>query len=318
MLTRTRCPGCGAEQLSPLQSCQTKEAMISIALCEGCGLTFVNPMFEDSDKATLQPNVRLLHRSRSAELDDAKALGRSRARAQRWEYAIHHWLKPKSRVLEIGAGDGALVELLLEHGHTPVALDPDADSCRYIHDRFGIKTIASRVEEADIDAEGEFDAVFMLNLIEHLEDPAAVLRELRRFLKQDGIVGIETPNILRTKVGPKRMYSFPHNYYFSPTSLLNMAVQQGYAPVQSREFPLDMFHLIVRKKEHVEPLPADSLSAEAKRVRHAIQNHRWSYYLRGQFLLRKLPGFRQTYLYGNPSDRLFEHPPGNQPGVPGQ
>ncbi len=257
MLTRTCCPGCSSAEISPLLSRRTKEATITIALCECCGLAFVNPMFEDADKAALEPNVRQLHRSRSAELGDARALKRSRRRANRWSYAITRWLKPPpdhSRVLEIGAGDGALVELLLRHGHEVVALDPDAESCGYIADRFGIRTIASRIDDAnleggaDFDVGGEgFDAVFMLNLIEHLEDPAAVLRRLHGVLNPGGIVAIETPNILRTKVGPRRMFSFPHNYYFSPQSLARLVQAQGYQPVHCRVYPRDMFHLIVRR-----------------------------------------------------------------------
>jgi SAM-dependent methyltransferase len=268
-------------------------------------LVFVNPMFEDRDKAALQPDVRQLHRSRSAELSDARALDRSRRRAERWSYAIERWLKPQSRVLEVGAGDGALVELLLKHGHTPVALDPDAESCAYVASRFGVRTLAARIEEADLAAEGPFDAVFMLNLIEHLEDPGATLKQLHPALREGGIIGIETPNILRTKVGPRRMYSFPHNFYFSPDSLLCLVSAQGYEPVQWREFPLDMFHLIVRKREAAPSLAIKPPGSHARQVRLAIRNHHRAYYLRGQFLLRKVPVFRNWYLYGRYRDRLF-------------
>lgn len=307
MLTRESCPGCTSEKLSPMGGYRTKEAEIGITLCEGCGLVFVNPMFQDTDKERLQPDVRQLHRSRSAELNDAKALHRSRKRAARWEYVLRDLLPPRSRVLEVGAGDGALVELLLKHGHTPVALDPDAGACDYVSSRFGVRTIAARVEDADLESAGPFDAILMLNLIEHLEDPANVMRVLRGFLRDGGLVGIETPNILRTKVGPKRMYSFPHNYYFSPQSLLQMVSAQGYEPVQWREFPLDMFHLIVRKSNSSVGSNALDGSAHATRVRNAIHNHRWVYYARLQFLFRKIPRFREWYLYGRYEDRHFAH-----------
>lgn len=302
MLTRNACPTCGGGRLSSLGSYATKEAGIQLALCEECGLAFVNPMFEDADKAALQPNVRQLHRSRSAELSDTRALRRSRQRAQRWEYAAHRWLQPASRVLEVGAGDGALVEWLLAHGHNPVALDPDAESCAYIHERFGVPVLASRVEEADLAAPGPFDAVFMLNLIEHLEDPAAVLRQLRAVLRPGGILAVETPNILRTKVGPRRMFSLPHNYYFSPVSLRRLLAREGYETVQCRVFALDMFHLVARVTEGVVADVRGEPVDPAAEVRRAIRRHRWAYYLRGQFLLRKVPGFRNWYLYGRHQD----------------
>jgi SAM-dependent methyltransferase len=193
----------------------------------------------------------------------------------------------------------------LKHGHTPVALDPDAGACTYVGERFGVQTIPSRVEDAELDRVGTFDAVLMLNLIEHLEDPGDVMRLLRPFLKDGGLVGIETPNILRTKVGPKRMYSFPHNYYFSPDSLLRMVSARGYEPVQCREFPLDMFHLLVRKAPSDAPVDCGAGPTHAAVVRRAIETHRWAYYARLQFLLRKIPKFRERYLYGNYQDRHF-------------
>ncbi|MCZ7639288.1 MAG: methyltransferase domain-containing protein [Verrucomicrobia bacterium] len=308
IIQRRVCPGCGGRNLAPLGRYATREAPLDVVVCEACGLAFTNPMLTDERKHELQPDVRRLHRSRSSELGDERALRRSRQRAARWEYLITSRLRPGSRVLELGAGDGALIELLLQHGHHPVALDPDESACDFLRQRFDIKTIPCRVEDADLNAWGDFDAVFLLNLIEHLEDPAAVLTKIGQHLRPGGLIAIETPNILRTKVGPRRMFSLPHNYYFSPNSLLRLVMACGYHPVHRRVFHRDMFHFTARWGGP----PARGLpvaDGPAEEVRRAIRQHAWAYYLGAQFLLRKLPGIRQWYLYGRYNDTHLEEAP---------
>lgn len=296
-----RCVACGGSTFHSLGQRPTRETMLHLSLCEGCGLVFANPMMTDATKAKLQPDLRRLHRSRSSELSNERALQRSRKRAARWEYVIANQLRPGSRVLEIGAGDGALIELLLKHGHRPVAMDPDQGACEFLQRQFKIETIACRIEDARLEDWGEFDAVFMLNLIEHLEHPGTVLSHLAQSLGDGGLVAIETPNILRTKVGPRRIFSLPHNYYFSPASLLRLLARQGFEPMHCRTFHLDMFHVTARRSADAAACCPNS-SGNAAAVCNAIQSHSWRYHLSGQFLLRKLPWLREWYLYGRYQD----------------
>jgi 2-polyprenyl-3-methyl-5-hydroxy-6-metoxy-1,4-benzoquinol methylase len=49
------------------------------------------------------------------------------------------------------------------------------------------------LEDQAFDA-GSFDMVTMSHVIEHVHDPAAVLRECRRILAPDGVLLLATPN----------------------------------------------------------------------------------------------------------------------------
>jgi 2-polyprenyl-3-methyl-5-hydroxy-6-metoxy-1,4-benzoquinol methylase len=50
----------------------------------------------------------------------------------------------------------------------------------------------SRVEDLEIDT--RFDVIFLLNLIEHVDDPVAVLKKMRDLLKPGGCILVKTPN----------------------------------------------------------------------------------------------------------------------------
>jgi 2-polyprenyl-3-methyl-5-hydroxy-6-metoxy-1,4-benzoquinol methylase len=53
-----------------------------------------------------------------------------------------------------------------------------------------------------------FDVVVLIHIIEHFFEPAAVLHKTRQLLRPGGLVFLETPNILRPKVVPGRVFSF--------------------------------------------------------------------------------------------------------------
>ena len=60
-------------------------------------------------------------------------------------------------------------------------------------------------------ADGSFDKVYAKHVIEHLNDPAAFLKEIQRILKSGGTVFVETPHF-----SSRVAYSEPqHKFFFS-------------------------------------------------------------------------------------------------------
>jgi 2-polyprenyl-3-methyl-5-hydroxy-6-metoxy-1,4-benzoquinol methylase len=86
------------------------------------------------------------------------------------------------------------------------------------------------VQDLDLPAEG-YDFAFMIQTIEHLDGPAAVLRSVRRLLKPGASVGIVTDNTgsLDFKLFRGRHwggYHFPRHFYlFDRRSLRALAAK---------------------------------------------------------------------------------------------
>ena len=102
------------------------------------------------------------------------------------------------RCLDIGAGSGDLLGLL--HQTWP---NMQANACDYHIERFALKDVP--VTQLDLNThplpypDASFDLVTCSEVLEHVENYRAVLREIRRVLKPGGLMVITTPNVLNMK-----------------------------------------------------------------------------------------------------------------------
>jgi 2-polyprenyl-3-methyl-5-hydroxy-6-metoxy-1,4-benzoquinol methylase len=113
------------------------------------------------------------------------------------------------RVLEVGAGCGALAVRLREAGFdvVPTDLDPPHD---WIH-----RLDLDNPEWTD-DTSGPFDMVVCVETLEHVENPRQVLRSIRALLRPGDRLLVSTPNVTHPHSRLK-MFLRGAPYIFGPT-----------------------------------------------------------------------------------------------------
>jgi glycosyltransferase involved in cell wall biosynthesis/phospholipid N-methyltransferase len=122
-------------------------------------------------------------------------------------------------VLEIGAGIGNLTGRLMSRRMLYVAGEQDPLHLHALRNRF-LRTPNVTIQKIDPELPADlagleecFDTVLCLNVMEHLEDPAAVLERLAATLKPGGAIVMLVPNVgalfgtLDRSLGHKRRYS---------------------------------------------------------------------------------------------------------------
>ena len=97
------------------------------------------------------------------------------------------------RALDLSPGDGATARLLASLGYAVVVTDYDRPP--------SLTQEIERVGGVDLNhflpfQSGTFDAVDLVEVIEHIENQAQLIREIWRVLKPGGRVLISTPNVL--------------------------------------------------------------------------------------------------------------------------
>jgi len=98
-----------------------------------------------------------------------------------------------SRILEVGCGGGFLSSLLVQGGANVVATDVVIHATQSLKDRGITKCLTFDAGQTWPFKQHSFQAVIMLDVLEHIEDDISCLHEARRVLNRDGIAVLTVP-----------------------------------------------------------------------------------------------------------------------------
>ena len=101
--------------------------------------------------------------------------------------------KSQSRVLDVGCGAGVLLKRMQDMGWEARGQEVDPKAVSAAQAR-GVRVDLGTLREQKY-PDAYFDAVHMAHVIEHVHDPAALLRECHRILKPGGVLVTLTPNV---------------------------------------------------------------------------------------------------------------------------
>jgi len=94
--------------------------------------------------------------------------------------------------LDIGGGNGVVSKRLEADGISPVVLEPGADGAANAKRRGLERVICSTLDKAELEPK-TFGAAGLFDVIEHVEDDVALLRQAHRVLKDSGVVCVTVP-----------------------------------------------------------------------------------------------------------------------------
>lgn len=215
--------------------------------CPVCSMTFANPC---PDQKTLElayglPREAYQKYFQSAYIDCDTILGES----AEWQRDLSiGYLRAmenkragkKGRLLDIGCGSGALLEVAQEMGWETTGVDYGdwrQDSLR--DDRLNI--YRGSLQGAGFENES-FDVVFMGSVLEHLSNPTEYLEIIRRLLKNNGIlyiVGIPNINSWTILLRIDRwLGNHPpgHLLFFSDKTIELILRQTGFSGIKTRSY----------------------------------------------------------------------------------
>jgi ubiquinone/menaquinone biosynthesis C-methylase UbiE len=124
-------------------------------------------------------------------------------------YSIAYPLVSEKVVLDIACGEGYGAKLLSEVANQVVGVDISEETIKYAEKKYSSKNLEFKVGSADeIPFEDNFfDVVVSFETIEHLENHEGMISEIKRVLKDDGLLIISSPN--KTEYSEAINYSNP-------------------------------------------------------------------------------------------------------------
>ena len=244
-LVSVSCTLCGAKETNPCANgtdfeYDTTDETFFFVTCRQCGHQYLDPRPASSELERIYPaDYYSFTGTTHALVGRLQRLWESRKVKLYREFVGDG----ERHLLDVGCGDGRLLQLLRDYGHPtwqPVGLEFDEAAVEHCR-KMGFEAHASRIEEfsEEESQKNRYDAVIMLQLIEHVEDPAAICDRVHALLKKDGVFIIETPNLggLDYRIFSGRWwghYHFPRHWnLFSRKSLERMLDQHGFEPIAS-------------------------------------------------------------------------------------
>ncbi len=137
------------------------------------------------------------------------------------------------RILEIGLGRGLILSRFLQQGHEVSGIDPGALERNMVPSvRSGATIYSQPAEEVEL-PKSSFDLIYGIHVVEHLRDPASVLRSCHDGLKPGGVLYLMTPNgsSVGLRLFGERWWNLEdptHVRFFSPRSISIMLSRAGF------------------------------------------------------------------------------------------
>jgi SAM-dependent methyltransferase len=142
---------------------------------------------------------------------------------------------PPGKVLDIGCGRGLTLHALEQLGWQTRGCELSETSSRHAREVLGLD-VACEGFRSELYADGEFDAVILWHVYEHLIDPRIVLRQLRRILRPGGVLALAVPNsdswqAKLTKYGWFHLDLPRHYSHFAAPWLRQRFLECGFRPI---------------------------------------------------------------------------------------
>jgi SAM-dependent methyltransferase len=205
--------------------------------CERCGLIYQNPRLEPQELEAYYP-------------DDYESYYRETKESLSWlqwkllEYGLRKRARlllqrqNAGRLLDVGCATGHFLYYVREHSHWQVqGVEPNHTAAQFAEETFHLDVYRGGLHEAKF-PDNYFDAVTMWDVLEHVEEPVAIMEEVWRILKPGGAFLVRLPiaDSLDAKLFGQYWSGLDqprHLSVFSRSSLHRLLESVGFTPIES-------------------------------------------------------------------------------------
>jgi 2-polyprenyl-3-methyl-5-hydroxy-6-metoxy-1,4-benzoquinol methylase len=286
------CVLCRSDDIEELSRRARDGRRLRTTICRRCGLVWANPLpvqktvrtyyseeYRQDYKGTPERTLPQIHHA------GLRALFRY--------HEIAPLLTTGQTILDVGCGGGELVYLLRRLGFDATGIEPDRSYSEAARSVLGLPVETGFVQDFDF-TDGSFGAILMYHVLEHVDSPIAILARLTRWLRDDGVLILEVPNIEARFEAPITRFHVAHLFYYSPETLQAVARASGFR-VEEVHLSEDGGTIIGTFRPHAGEQPLAVSAENYRRTKGMLQRHtNLRYYLSRTPYLR-MAGRLATY-----------------------
>lgn len=224
------CVLCNGLHAIVIESCEGKYQVLK---CVQCGLVYVDPI----------PSKELFEKAYSEKYYTPWLENQRSKRIKMWKSrleTLNSFAGRKGKLLDMGCGEGLFLELASKVGWDITGTEISPFAVKYGKGRLDLNILQGELMDIGF-PDKAFDAVTVWHVLEHTRNPIIVLREIRRIIKDDGVLIMAVPNLNNIfsqwayrLVKGKRMHFFDpldrelHLYHFTPETVRLALEKKGF------------------------------------------------------------------------------------------
>jgi len=205
--------------------------------CVNCALRYTRPLPTKQELAKLYGQD--FYVSNSPRLWSGDFLRILFQRSVFWQHHRALLGKRPGRALDLGCGNGDFLATLKRRGWEVYGTEFSSAACELARAK-GVRVHQGDLVSANFPAQS-FDVITLWHVFEHLPDPLAELAEVRRILRDDGLLVIEVPNsgCLTLRLSKQGWYPLDvprHLQHYTPATLQRLLREAGFATAHQQNF----------------------------------------------------------------------------------
>ena len=234
----------------------------------------------------------------------------------------------KIRVLDVGAGSGALAAAFAKRGHQVTVVEPSSKIDGQVLTRFGVNVVKDFWPTVKLESE-KFDLILCVQVLEHIGDPCGFMSSLHSSLDEEGKIYLEVPSgDWVCKHSSLTDIHYPHLNYYSAEVTERIFQKVSLTPITKRDLlnERDIGFVLVKTKNdsevpYVKPTMKDFSSSLVKnhliakmRIAELSSNGKFAVYganagsqamfgffpkIRPEFMIDDTPSYEGAFSYSS-------------------
>jgi 2-polyprenyl-3-methyl-5-hydroxy-6-metoxy-1,4-benzoquinol methylase len=160
----------------------------------------------------------------------------------------------EKKIIDVGCGYGNFLSFCHSRGYSVMGIEPGQQAVDYIRRRYNFNVVQTGIEDIGANVSEKFPAAALLDVLEHLREPAKALIGIRdNILADQGVLVVRTPNEFNNlQLVADEEYQLNHWWvscpdhinYFTVGHLEKLIENCGFEVfLKESSFPLEMFLL---------------------------------------------------------------------------